>query len=504
MPIACSTAGAQINGTPALQVPGLIVLCFGINDVRTGATTQAQLVGLIRKAVDRIRAVLPQTDIVLWGPNSFLQDDVGGAGYISPNTAAAAQTYSTLLYGAYEQLKNTWPNVLVLQKQDILGKTCATYAALGASSATSYMADQLHPGLGAQTQMADWLAPLIGFKKPFNSQRAALARVANPPAPYLVYPREVEDPALYDVVGQGAWVGQGNVSGNDYMDFTFPGPRFKEILAGDIVQMGTGGAVFQMPLTEVTLYNLNSTTTRLGFTGTGLLPSFSGGVVTVYRHKYEWDATIQSYAQQLNAYPYRRRFYVAAAGASFMRLYPLAQNGRDPANMILNPATDVIVPSGGFGAITGYSALAFQSVGAWQVSKTGTDLSSLMGKYVWVFSTFPQREYMENNFEPIRLNAPGSVANSAYVRQIAVRGAGKVNKISYTQGTAGTTDMTITLKVAGTLVLTLLVTANHVGIQTTTWASGSSFAVFPNQLIEWNVTGGTGAADVAVALDIGG
>ena len=503
MTVACSTSGAAINGTPALQVPGLIVLCFGINDVRQGATTQAQLVAMLTRTVNRIRAVLPATDIVLLGPNSFLQDDPTGAALVSPATAAAAQSYSSLLYGAYEQLKNVWPNVLVLQKQDIFGKTCQTYAALGGSG-LSMMSDQLHPSLGAQTQMADWLAPLIGFKKPFNQQRANLARVGSPTTPYAIYPREVEDPAFYDVVAQAAWLGQGNVSGNDYMDFLFPGARYKEILPGDVVQMGTAGAVFQIPLSGVTLFNLNSNTTRFSFTGTGLLPAFSGGTVTVYRQKYEWDATIQSYAQQLNAYPYRRRFYVAAAGSGYLRLYPLAQNMRDPANMLLNPNTDVIVAPGGFGAITGYSSVAFTSVGVWQVSKTGTDFSALASKYVWVFSTFPNREQIENNFEPVRLNLVGSIASPTYVRQIAARGAGKVNKVYYSQGTAGTTDLTITVKVAGTLVLTLLITASHVGIQTTTWASGSSFSLFAGQLVEWSLSGGSGAADIAVALDIGG
>ena len=220
--VACSTAGSIINGTPVLQVPGLVVLCYGINDVRTGTTTQAQLVALITKAVNRIRAVLPACDIVLWGPNSFLADDPTGSALVSPAIAVAAQAYSTLLYGAYEQLKNVWPNVLVLQKQDIFGKTCQTYAALGGSG-LSAMSDQLHPSLGAQTQMADWLAPQIGFKKPFNAQRANLARVGNPTAPYTIYPREVEDPAFYDVIAQANWLGQGNASGNDYMDFLFPG-----------------------------------------------------------------------------------------------------------------------------------------------------------------------------------------------------------------------------------------------------------------------------------------
>lgn len=502
MAIACSTAGALINGTPLLQVPGLIVLCLGINDVRTGTTSQAQLTALLIQAVNRIRAVLPTTDIVLWGPNSLLADDPTGAGLVSPATAAAAQSYASLLYNAYASLRNSWPNVLVLQKQDIFGKTCVSYAASG-GAAGSWMSDQLHPSLGAQTQMTDWLAPLIGFKQPFNLQRAALARIASPTAPYTVYSRDVEDPSFYDVVAQAPWLNQGTVSSNDYLDFLFPGARYREILPGDVVQMGSAGPVWQVPF-SASIYNLNTTTTRIGSLGTGLLPVISGGTVTIYRQRYEWDATIQSYAQQLNAYPYKRRFYVPAAGSGYLRLYPIAQNVRDPAMANLNPNTDVIVGPGGFGAVTGWTTLGFTGTGNWQVSKSGTDFSALIGKYVWVFSSFPNRDAMEQAYEPVRLTLVGSITGTTYVRQIAAWGAGKVNRIFYTQGTAGTSDLTIICKVNGTTALTLLITAGHTTVQTTTWASGAAFPVFASQVIEWTISGGTGAADIAIAVDVGG
>lgn len=495
--IACSSAGALINGSPALQVPGLVVLCLGINDVRSGATTLPQLVALLTRAVSRIRAVLPTTDIVLWGPNSFLLDDPSSAGYITPSSAA--QAYASLLYAAYEQLKNVWPNVLVLQKQDIFGKTCQTYAAQGGSAGA--MSDQLHPNNGAQTQMADWLAPLIGFKKPFNPQRANLARIGNPGAPYLIYPREVEDPAFYDIVAQAGWLGQGNVSGNDYLDFLFPGARYKEILPGDIVQMGSGGGVFQLPATA-TLYNLNTTTTRFTFVGSGLLPAFSGGTVTVYRHKYEWDATVQSYRNQLNAYPYARRCLVPAAGSGYLRLYPLAQNDRDPAMMNLNPATDVLVAPG-MGAFTGWSTLPFPGTPDWQINLAGTDFTPVKGGYVWVFSSFPHREAMERAFEPLRLHVVGPLSAVAKVVSVVARGAGKVNRVFSRLGTAGSSATTVVLKVNGTTVATFTI-ASGATQATTSWASGSSFPAFVGQQVEWTVTAGTGAADLAIALDVGG
>lgn len=183
--VACSTAGSVINGAPKLQIPALIVMCYGINDVRTGTTTEDQLVALISRAINRIRATLPTTDIILWGPNSFLADDPSASGAVVP--LASAQAYTSLLYNAYARLKNVWPNVVVLQKQDLFGKTCQTYASIGSGS--GWMADILHPSLSAQTQMANYIAGVIGYQQPFNQQRANMARVANPTAPHLVYAR---------------------------------------------------------------------------------------------------------------------------------------------------------------------------------------------------------------------------------------------------------------------------------------------------------------------------
>ena len=94
------------------------------------------------------------------------------------------------------------------------------------------------PRPARQTQMADWLAPLIGFKNPFNPSAPRSPASPARRRPTRSITREVEDPAFYDVVAQAPWLGQGNVSGQDYMDFTFPGARYKEILPGDVVQMG--------------------------------------------------------------------------------------------------------------------------------------------------------------------------------------------------------------------------------------------------------------------------
>ena len=187
----------MIYGTPVLAMPDLMVICFGINDVRQGLTSQAQLIALLKQAVNRIRGVLPTTDLVLWGPNAFLTDDPDERRPRS-TPIGNAQAYSTILYSAHAALKNLWPNVLVVQKQDFFGKTCVTYASAGGAS--GWMTDQMHPSLPAQNAEADWLAPLIGFVQPFNPQRAipgAHGRGLRGLMPYAVYPRRGGGPGYY-------------------------------------------------------------------------------------------------------------------------------------------------------------------------------------------------------------------------------------------------------------------------------------------------------------------
>ena len=501
--VSCSTAGAVIYGTPVLAVPDLLVLCYGINDVRQGATSLAQMIALLTAAVNRVRAVLPITDIVLLGPNSFLTDDPGAYGRVTP--IANAQSYSTLLYNAYAALKNIWPNVVVLQKQDVFGKTATSYAAQG--SASGWMADQIHPSLPAQNQVCDWLAPLIGTQAPFNPQRAALARTVGAALgvmPYTLYPREVEDSGFYATIASGQWLTQGTVSSQDYVDIIFPGPRFKEVMAGDVVAMGRGGPVFQIPY-SAQITNLNATTLRLANLGTGLLPAISGGTITILRHLFEFDATVQSYLQQKATYPYRRRFFVPAAGNGYLRLYPLGDNSdRAPDMVNLSSTTDVLVCPG-IGAVTGFTFNPFTGTPNWQVNKSGTDFSSLLLKYVWVVSTVPRRDVIENAWEPMRLSIPGTLtAGPAKVMSIASRGAGTVNRIYALLGTAGTATTTVVLKVNGTQVVSFTFNTGQTQIGSITWATASYFSIVQGQSIEWDITAGAGAADLAVVFDVGG
>lgn len=55
----------------------LIILSYGINDIRLGATTQAALRALLMQAVNYIRKNMPTTDICFAHPRQFRQRQHG-------------------------------------------------------------------------------------------------------------------------------------------------------------------------------------------------------------------------------------------------------------------------------------------------------------------------------------------------------------------------------------------------------------------------------------------
>lgn len=73
---------AEITGSAA----HLLILSYGINDWRLGATTYAAFRALLIQVVDYLRAQMPNTDIVLRIPNSFTSDntDVFAVGWLMP------------------------------------------------------------------------------------------------------------------------------------------------------------------------------------------------------------------------------------------------------------------------------------------------------------------------------------------------------------------------------------------------------------------------------------
>lgn len=161
----------------------LVILSWGINDIRTGSRTQAQITADLVTAVNAIRAGSPNTDIVLRVPNSFLTDDVGAHGYVTPNSSA--QAYSTALRNAYLSLVDRWPNVVVWDAQTrVFGTTSLTQAQAG----SGMMSDQLHPGGAGQIAIADMLVyDVIGLPVGNQEYVAPVAKITDPKGPGVAY-----------------------------------------------------------------------------------------------------------------------------------------------------------------------------------------------------------------------------------------------------------------------------------------------------------------------------
>jgi hypothetical protein len=125
-----------------------------INDVRLGQTDLAQAEQLLRAALDQITAGSPNTDILLTTENSLLTTDVGGHGYVQPNSAA--QQYTDILRQAVLAMTGLYPHVEVY---DIMALEYGTVC----QASSPLMADQLHPDQAGQTQEADLVARVVGL-----------------------------------------------------------------------------------------------------------------------------------------------------------------------------------------------------------------------------------------------------------------------------------------------------------------------------------------------------
>ena len=185
----------RLNG-----MPGALVLCYGINDMRTGAKTRNELISMIDAA---IHATLngttsgatytstvgagatftwpativanPDCRIILWGPNSLTTDGNGGnfvtltgrfAGLTVPQ---AAQVVTDDLYEAYEFFRNDPRIFRLVQKQDVFGRTAVPLASSGLAAqaagwtrtAEPLMTDILHPNARGQVLSARQIAPHV-------------------------------------------------------------------------------------------------------------------------------------------------------------------------------------------------------------------------------------------------------------------------------------------------------------------------------------------------------
>lgn len=132
------------------------VLCWGINDLKDGSRTKAQLKADLTTAVNSIRTAKPTCEIILWTPNAFLTSDPTGSNYILPNISFA-QGYSDNLRDAYLELVGTWPTYVThVSKRTITGDT--------PGATNSNWQDTIHPSNTANDayalQIANVLRPL--------------------------------------------------------------------------------------------------------------------------------------------------------------------------------------------------------------------------------------------------------------------------------------------------------------------------------------------------------
>ena len=198
------------------------LFCYGINDIRTGATTKSQLIDMIDAYIwatlngtvsgatytatkaggagtvftwTSSVSANPDTKIILWGPQGFTADDSGSGSpfyYMSAagNTtlsglwagmtlAQAALAASQLMYDAYQAFSGDPRIFALVQKQDLTmlapdGATTvyafptwrgvanlANTPITAANSASQTMANQIHPGARGQVLEARQIAPYI-------------------------------------------------------------------------------------------------------------------------------------------------------------------------------------------------------------------------------------------------------------------------------------------------------------------------------------------------------
>lgn len=381
-----------LAGTPAgfgvldviAAAPDLVIFSYGINDVRQGARTKAQLQADIVTAVSQILAALPSCDIVLRMPNSFITTDVGGNGYVVPN--GSAQAYSTILKDAYRALARKWPNVVLFDSQllEFPETILATY---------TYMTDQIHPTDAGYDRILDRLAEIISPSGTFNLGRvfnkgyAAHAQASAYATAYSVYPDVVlnRDPNKlitddYTLLARGVWVSQGA----GFIDFSGDQRAMSGIAAGDIVWQN-GQAAFLIPSgSTIAALGVNI---RISGMGAGV-PAYAqtGGYVEVWRSKYSTASGLKAYVGN-TLYPAQKMVQIASAGNGFARIAAM------PGERTIqdwNPQVTDIFYSPSVGATTLTSATFGLNGANLQILKA-TDWTTDNGKIGWIFSTVAER-----------------------------------------------------------------------------------------------------------------
>ena len=512
--------------------PDLIVLSFGINDVRQGATTQAQLTTTLTSIINFLRTDLPNCDIILRVPNALAQEDLGlhyvttsGAVIVDQATnanGAVAQDYSDRIWGAYKSLEGKFPNVAFLDVQNAISgrKSPLTVASSG-------MADQLHPGTNVYRSIAFAIASIASLPNvntPLNSLNSApytysqsqadraynvySAMTGSAWTPWLTYPRVLEDASQFDFIAEGRLasaptatsfsIGGGNTGiwGNGF--------NASKIQSGDLFLFYEDNYVWQTASAGgfnpgSTGSNATTSSIIIAYTS-GQNPATSGtkGIVRIFRRKFQGDATLAYYAQATGTYPNIWRAKVIAAGNGYLYL------GSTDGNVKTLKTGDIIVAPGQTPYTVGGDTINY-SAGYPQMTGSATNFttwSGVTGLYVMsarvADTQLKPQEILKFNTTPGTVLA---VSATSIVKQIVAR-PGRYNTVFAKLGTAGTGGNTIvTISRGGAVVLTLTF-ATASTTPTLTWASGSSFYVTPLDVMSAEVTTITGTpSDLTVTLD---
>ncbi len=168
------------------NVPSVLVLCYGLNDLRQGAASRGDLIAMIDAAIyatlngttqgatytspmgsgtsftwPATCAANPDAKIILWGPNSLTTDGNGSnfvtltGRFAGMTLAQAAQTITDDLYFAYDAFVGDPRVFRVVHKQDLFGRTARTMAESG------LMTDILHPNARGQVLSARQIVPHV-------------------------------------------------------------------------------------------------------------------------------------------------------------------------------------------------------------------------------------------------------------------------------------------------------------------------------------------------------
>ena len=307
--IANSPVGKGLNDVIS-ATPDLIVLSYGINDVRIGTTNKDQLKAKVVQVIEAIREGSPNSDILLRMPNSFLS--VSPNGWISQSSygsiAEAAQAYSDILYDSHKELENNYDNVVLFNSQELI-------TGRKSLAVNSRMIDELHP---KYELIVDEIAKLISDKsdKVFSEADAKIVIASNYDQPWAISKKVLDYDEYYLKVTTGSVNGQGTT----YLDINGFAYSMVSALASGDVMVDQYGNFLEL---KVGYNAVASTSTVMRVTGSVLgldaAPTFSGKV-TFYRHKFNHIQSAERYLRDKKNYPYAHKVTYAIGANGYLIL----------------------------------------------------------------------------------------------------------------------------------------------------------------------------------------